>query len=501
MSAVVSTDARTRSHTREVAVETTFEELDSIVAAAAHAGVTLAALNCSQRAAALSAMADALAADRAAIVDTADQETGLGVERLNGELDRTTGQLAHFAEVVVDGGYLEVTIDRQSASRPELRRYLRPIGPVAVFGASNFPLAFSVPGGDTVSALAAGCPVVIKAHPSHPATSIRCASALRAGLATVGLPPATIGLVHGTDAGSRLVSHPIIAAVGFTGSLHGGRALFDLANARDEPIPFYGELGSLNPVIVTDDAAQRRGEQIASDFVDSFTLGGGQFCTKPGLVFIPALHAETMVDTIRARVRRHEPTVLLNASIASNYADHVARLVADGIDVTSADQGISTGTLNGASVAIVNAQDIAGGTVSDLTDECFGPFAVVVIYRNSEDLHAGLAHVPKSLTASIHGEETDADQVGTLLALLEGRAGRIVWNGFPTGVSVTWAMHHGGPYPASTSPLHTSVGAAAIRRWLRPIAYQNVPAQLLPQELRDSEDRATPQRVDGVLRP
>jgi NADP-dependent aldehyde dehydrogenase len=499
MSAVISTDARTRSHTRQVAVETTSEELDSIVAAALHAGTTLATLNRTQRAVALRAMADALDADRTTIVDTADHETGLGVERLNGELDRTTGQLAHFAEVVTDGGYLEVTIDHQTPSRPELRRYLRPIGPVAVFGASNFPLAFSVPGGDTASALAAGCPVVVKAHPSHPATSIRCAAALRAGLSTVGLPPATIGLVHGTDAGSHLVTHPTIAAVGFTGSLHGGRALFDLASARDEPIPFYGELGSLNPVIVTDDAAERRGHQIANDFVDSFTLGGGQFCTKPGIAFIPAQHAEAMVDTIRARVRSHEPTALLNASIASNYTERVTQLVANGIDVTSADRGIATATLTGASVAIVNAHEINSGTVSDLTDECFGPFAVVVIYRNSEDLHASLAHVPKSLTASVHTEETDTEQTGSLLALLEHRAGRIVWNGFPTGVSVTWAMHHGGPFPASTSPLHTSVGGTAIRRWLRPITYQNVPAQLLPQELRDNENRPTPRRVDGVL--
>ena len=501
MSAVVSIDARTRSHTREVAVETTSDELDFIVAAAAGGGAALAALSRSERATALTAMADALAADRAAIVDIADHETGLGAPRLNGELDRTIGQLAHFAEVVTDGAYLEVTVDHQTPSGPELRRYLRPLGPVAVFGASNFPLAFSVPGGDTASALAAGCPVVIKAHPSHPATSIRCAAALRAGLSTVGLPPATIGLVHGTDAGSRLVTHPTVAAVGFTGSLHGGRALFDLAHARDEPIPFYGELGSLNPLIVTADAAHRRGEEITNDFVDSFTLGAGQFCTKPGLAFIPAQHAETMVDAIRARVRRHEPTNLLNASIASNYTDHVTRLVADGIDVTSADQGISAGTLNGASVAIVNAQDITSGTVPDLTDECFGPFAVVVIYRNSEDLHASLVHVPKSLTASVHAEETDSDEARNLLALLENRAGRIVWNGYPTGVSVTWAMHHGGPFPASTSPLHTSVGATAIRRWLRPIAYQDVPAQLLPRELRDGEDRPTPRRVDGVLCP
>lgn len=500
MSAVFSVDARNHGDAVQVAVETTPEELDSIVEAASGASDVIAGLCRGDRAALLRSMADALESDRSEIVSTADRETGLGTERLNGELSRTTAQFGHFADVVADGAYLEVIIDHETPDHPELRRWLRPLGPVAVFGASNFPLAFSVPGGDTASALAAGCPVVVKAHPSHPATSIRCAQALGAGLTGVGVPPAAVGLVHGTDAGARLVSHRSIAAVGFTGSLQGGRALFDLAAARPEPIPFYGELGSLNPVVVTGSAARQRGVQIANDFVDSVTLGGGQFCTKPGLAFIPEPHAAAIVATIKDRIRNHEPTVLLNSSIASRYTGRVARLIDRGIDVTTADTNNAPAGRTGAAAAVVSARDLTSGQVAELAEECFGPFTLIVIYSDSDELTAGLRHLPRSLTATIHAEATDSEEAAHLLALLERKAGRIVFNDFPTGVAVTWAMHHGGQFPASTSPLHTSVGATAIRRWLRPIAYQNVPEHFLSQDLSREPRPPLPRRVDGTLR-
>ena len=499
MSDVMSIDARTRTEVERVAVETTAEKLDTIVEAASDASETIAGISRASRAAALRAIADVLEADRAQIVAVADSESGLGADRLNGELSRTTGQFGHFADVLDDGAYLEVIIDHETPDRPGLRRWLRPLGTIAVFGASNFPLAFSVPGGDTASALAAGCPVVIKAHPSHPATSIRCTEAIHAGLAEAGLPEALVGLVHGTEAGARLVSHPTIAAVGFTGSLRGGRALFDLAAGRPEPIPFYGELGSLNPVVVTELAAQQRGEQIANGFVDSFTLGGGQFCTKPGLLFVPASHATAFVETVRSRVRGHQPAVLLNSAIASAYAGRIAQLIDAGIDVTSSDEGVSAGTSTGASVAVLSAHELTSADAASLLEECFGPLTVIVTYRDSDELSASLRLIPKSLTATIHAEDAESEEVRDLLRLLEDRAGRVVWNGFPTGVAVAWTMHHGGSFPASTSPLHTSVGSTAIRRWLRPVVYQNLPANLLPPELADHMDKPIPRRIDGVL--
>lgn len=493
----MSVDARTRADESEVATETSVDELHRIVADACAAQDAVAGLPRADRAAALLAIADALEADRAGVVATADRETALGTTRLEGELSRTTGQFRLFAEVVADGAYREVIIDHETDAHPDLRRMLLPLGPVAVFGASNFPLAFSVPGGDTASALAAGCAVVVKAHPSHPATSIRCLAAIRAGLESVGLPRHTIGLVHGTAAGGALVEHPAITAVGFTGSLRGGRALFDMASSRPEPIPFYGELGSLNPVVIADSAAEQRGEQIARDFVASFTLGGGQFCTKPGLLFVPERSAAPIIEAIRSGVRAHEPAVLLNSSIASTYERRVEELAAAGATITSSSQGVTSGTANGATVVVVDGADLTDDRATELFEECFGPFTVVVTYRNHDELEANLQRVPKSLTATIQADDADHELGRRLIDVFEQRAGRLVWNGYPTGVAVEWSMHHGGPYPASTAPLHTSVGATAIRRWLRPVTYQNVPAGLLPADTADTSD--IPRRIDGHL--
>ncbi len=498
MTAVVSVDARSRHPGEAVANETTRPELEAIVAGACAASESLQAMSRINRAGALCSIADALEADQQAIVEVADRESALGTVRLEGELTRTINQFRLFAEVLIDGAYLEVTIDHATDTQPDLRRLLRPLGPVAVFGASNFPLAFSVPGGDTASALAAGCAVVVKAHPSHPATSIRCWDAIRVGLELAGLPGSTVGLVHGTDTGASLVTHPSITAVGFTGSVGGGRALFDLASSRPDPIPFYGELGSVNPVVVAPAAAANRGDAVATSFVESFTLGSGQFCTKPGMLFIPVENSTSMIDAIVGRLRAVGPLHLLDERIATAYDGRVRQLIADGAFVEVSIDGPTTGTSNHPSIAVVTTDDLIERRFAGLADECFGPFALVVTYTDVDDLTAALEIVPSSLAAGIHADDADEQLARELLSLLERRAGRIVWNGFPTGVAVNWSMHHGGPYPASTSPLHTSVGATAIRRWLRPVAFQGVPSEFLPSECRDGAG-AVPRRVDGDL--
>ncbi|HEY1573599.1 MAG TPA: aldehyde dehydrogenase (NADP(+)) [Pseudonocardiaceae bacterium] len=495
MTAVTSTDPRSGTVVATVADETTLTQVDELCRAAADAAPALEALGRRGRAALLRNLADGLTADRETLVRLADRETGLGPTRLNGELTRTCYQFRLFAEALDEGSYVEAIIDHAGDTpmgpRPDLRRMLVPIGPVAVFGASNFPFAFSVPGGDTAAALAAGCPVVLKAHPSHPATAQRCFEVMR-DIAPAGV----LGLVHGQDAGAELVRHPAIRAVGFTGSLGAGRALADLAAARPEPIPFYGELSSINPVIVTPAAAAERAEAIGAGLAGSATLGAGQFCTKPGLAFVPAGEAgDRLRDAAAAAFTELGGLVALNGGIARGYAAGTARIGdhpgmaalatgaesdGDGFWLRPALFGTDTAHLDEA-----------------LTEECFGPVTILVSYVDESDLLAALHKLPGSLSAAVH--LTDED-VTVVLDVLRPKAGRLLFNGFPTGVAVAWAQHHGGPWPA-TNTLHTSVGITSIRRFLRPVAWQDAPQRLLPAELRDEPgDAVVPRRVDGVLR-
>jgi NADP-dependent aldehyde dehydrogenase len=496
---VVSVDPRTGTEVEQVAPETTAEDVASRCAAAAMAAPALAALGRDGRAGLLESVAAALEADGAQIVELADRETALGTGRLTGELARTTYQLRFLAEVIRDGAYLDAAIDHADpqaapAPRPDLRRMRIPLGPVGVFGASNFPLAFSVPGGDTASALAAGCPVVAKAHPAHPATSRACADAIQRGLA--GAPAGTFAVIYGEEAGRAMVTDPHIKAVGFTGSQRGGRALYDLAAARPEPIPFYGELGSLNPLIVTPGAAAARAAEIGRGAAESFTLGNGQFCTKPGLLFVPRGAAgERLIDALVTHAASLPIGPMLTAGIRSAF--EAGRERAAGLPDVTVLSGLSDGA---AAVVRVSADRLS----DELLDEVFGPFAVVVDYADEEDLEdlmAALAWLRPALTATLHAEDGEDEITRPLVDLLLQRCGRLVWNGYPTGVAVAWAMTHGGPYPSSTSAAHTSVGAAAIQRWLRPVTYQSVPAALLPAELRDDNPLAIPRRVNGRLSP
>jgi len=501
VSDVPSIDPRTGEVTEIVARETTADQVDDLCAAALGAAEPLEALGRERRAALLDTIAEALESVREQIVAVADRETALGATRLHGELTRTCYQLRLFGEVLRDGGYLEATIDHAGETpmgpRPDLRRMLVPAGPVAVFGASNFPLAFSVPGGDTASALAAGCPVVIKAHGSHPATAQLCFEVMAEASRKAGAPDGTLALVHGTRAGADLVAHPAIRAVGFTGSVTGGRALLEIIERRPVPIPFFGELGSLNPVIVTPAAAATRAEAIGAGLAGSVLLGAGQFCTKPGLLFVPAgADGDTIVAGLADTVAASDPQVLLNAGIAAAFTERSTRL--------TRTPGIRTLARAGAqpqahTVAPLLLTTTAAELPAEATEECFGPVAVVARYAGRPDLFAALAALPASLTATVLRGEGERDLPAELSRRLRPHVGRLIYDGYPTGVAVSWAQHHGGPWPATNSQ-HTSVGPTAIRRFLRPVTWQNAPADLLPEELTDA-NRAIPRRISGVPTP
>ncbi|WP_405182138.1 aldehyde dehydrogenase (NADP(+)) [Nocardia sp. NBC_01377] len=502
---VWSVDPRTGRRRHEVAAESQTADVDRIVRAA-HAS-TPALADRERRSLFLRTAADLLGERAAELAETADAETALGTVRLAGEIVRTRDQLRGFAEVVDAGEYLGIVIDHPDGSgavpTPDLRRYKIPLGVVAVYAASNFPFAFSVAGGDTASALAAGCAVVVKVHPDHPATSEAVAAVLREAAVACGVPLEVVGLVHGFDAGVDLIVHPLIAASGFTGSVRGGRALHDAAAARPVPIPFHGELGSLNPVLVTEDAAKERGGEIAAGLATSMTAGHGQFCVKPGLVFVPSDDSgDRLVDEFASALADSAPGVLLDHRIRDAFVEGVrARAalptVTEPVPLVVADRH----RVGVAALQVPAHAFEAGDTHRLLLEECFGPVTVLVRYRDIEEVFTVLAALTGSLTTTVHVGDDEAAHpraLAPVLADMARRSGRLVVNGWPTGVAVKPAQHHGGPYPASTST-STSVGTTAIERWLRPITYQNSPDSLLPAELREANPYGLPRRVDGHL--
>lgn len=469
-------------------------DVETAVRAATEAFPRMLAASGQERATWLRAIADRLDTHVDELVAIADAETSLGEARLRGEVARTTGQLRLFADVVEEGSYLEATIDHAvpdaTPPRPDLRRMLRPLGPIAMFSASNFPFAFSVAGGDTASALAVGCPVVVKAHSGHPRLSARTAELVIEALAAAGAPAGAFGLVEGREAGIALVEHPDITAVAFTGSLAGGRALHERAALRPVPIPFFGELGSINPVVVTAAADATRGAELANGLAGSFQLGSGQFCTKPGVVFVPAGSA---LEAALPALVGEAPVRMLTPAIAEGYQTGAARIAAvPGVELLAGGRDPEAPVLAATDVDVLAAQP------DELLTEVFGPFTLLVRYRSHAQLLAALDQLEGSLTATLH--IAPGEQVADVLARLEALAGRVLFAGWPTGVAVAWAQHHGGPWPATTSQ-HTSVGATAARRFLRPIAYQDAPAEVLPAALREENPLGIPRRVDGVLVP
>jgi NADP-dependent aldehyde dehydrogenase len=482
--------------------ETTAEQLAEILAAAADAAGEFGASRPAVRTALLRTLADRLDDQAAELAELAEQESGLPLPRLTGEVARTSGQLRLFAEVIEDGSYLEVIADSADAGAvpplPELRRWLEPAGPVLIFAASNFPFAFSVLGGDTASALAAGCPVVVKAHPSHPGLSRVVGDLASQAVSDLGLPPGAFAVIFGDQAGVDALRDPRIRAAGFTGSTSGGRFLFDVAASRPAPIPFYGELGSINPAVITPDAVAARGEQIAAGFAGSMTLGTGQFCTKPGLLFLPAGHG--LDEALRTAAAGVAAAPMLNARIRDQFTAGLGKLAARG-DVERLEDGgaVPDAGAWAAPALFRTTADAVARDPAALTEEHFGPTALVVEYRDAGDLIAALDAVEGSLTATVHAEPGDGFDLAAVLARLREIAGRVIYNGWPTGVAVAWAMNHGGPWPATTSAGYTSVGATAIRRWQRPVCYQSLPDELLPEGLRGDNPWLLPRRVDGVL--
>jgi len=480
------------------APDTAHTSVDHVVARAAEAAPSWAAAGRAARADACEAIAAALEDDGAAIVTAAAEESHLPEAAMRGELARTAYQWRFFADVVREGSYLEAAVDHPRDTpmgpQPDLRRMLEPIGPVAVFGASNFPLAFSTAGGDTASALAVGCPVIAKTHPSHPRTSDLVAAAVTRALESSGAPAGAFATVEGFDEGIALVEHPQVRAVAFTGSLGGGRALLDRITARPTPIPFYGELSSINPVVVLDGAARERAADIAQGLVASFTGRGGQLCTKPGLAFVPAGPAgDALVEAAVAATGGVGGMRLLNDGIQTAYASRVGGYAADPrVRVLARGTAGDDGTVTPALL-----ETDAGRIDGDLAEECFGPTTLVARYGSLEEVYAAVSRLHGSLTGTVHHGTGEDELLSEVLERLRPMAGRLIVGGFPTGVHVAWAQHHGGPWPA-TNTLHTSVGATAVRRFLRPVAWQNAPESALPVELRDAA-HLVPVRVDGRL--
>ncbi len=464
------------------------EHVDKAVQAAEEAFWSYGYSSRQERADFLNKIADEIEARAEAITQIGSQETGLPEARLQGERGRTTGQLRLFASHILKGDYLDIRHDealpeRKPLPRPDLRMIQRPIGPVAVFGASNFPLAFSTAGGDTASALAAGCPVVVKGHSSHPGTAEIVAEAIAAAIKACGIHPGVFSLIQGgrRNVGQALVQHPLIKAVGFTGSLVGGKALFDLCAQRAEPIPFFGELGSVNPMFLLPEALKARAAEIATGWAGSLTLGVGQFCTNPGIaIVIDGPDADAFSQAATDALTPVAEQTMLTDGIAEAY-----RSGRDRVKGTTGVQELLTSVCNmrGASPYLYKTTGENWLANEVLGEEVFGPLGLIVTVKDFAEMKKLAQSLHGQLTCTLHMDTGDTMQARQLMPVLERKAGRILANGFPTGVEVCDAMVHGGPYPASTNFGATSVGTLAIRRFLRPVCYQNMPEAILPQDL------------------
>ncbi|MEI6948116.1 aldehyde dehydrogenase (NADP(+)) [Paraflavisolibacter sp. H34] len=457
-----------------------------------------------ERAAFLEAIAEELLALDHQLILRAMEESGLPEARLTGERGRTAGQLRLFAQLLREGSWVDARIDRADPERrplpkPDIRSMQKALGPVGVFGASNFPLAFSVAGGDTVAALAAGCPVVFKAHPAHPGTCELAGRAIQSAAIRTHMPEGTFSMVQGksTAVGLAIVRHPLIKAIGFTGSFAGGRALLDEANKRPEPIPVYAEMGSSNPVFILPRILKEKGEKIARDLSASVTLGVGQFCTNPGLVFTEQSGQE---QAFRERLSRHvtelSAGVMLSSGIRNNYHRGLEKVSAlEGVTVLA--KGKQEGAGYRGTPSLLHATAAAFLQQHELEEEVFGPSTLVLTAGNKDELLQAARRLRGHLTATIHGTEEDLAEYAQLVSILEQKVGRVLINGYPTGVEVCAAMVHGGPYPATTDGRSSSVGTLAIHRFTRPVCYQDFPQSLLPEELKEENPLGIWRLVNG----
>lgn len=476
---IQSVNPRTGEKFGPVFASTTPKEIDQIIMAAVASLGTWSRMAGTDRGRILNSLADALDANVGALVDVADNETGLGKVRLTGEVGRTTFQIRSFARALAGGEFISPQLDAAvdaplPQGHPKFLRTHRAIGVVAVFGASNFPFAFSVLGGDTASALAAGCPVVIKAHSAHPQTSQLTFDIASKALADAGAPAGLIGLGHGREYGKAIVADPRVSAGAFTGSRSGGRALFDLAQSRESPIPFYGELGSINPVVVTESALTDVPAFVGA-YLDSLLLGNGQFCTKPSLIFVP--QNPEFLQEVKSQLVQREPLPFLSETTKTLHDKNRELLAKNtGAAIYSGKTAPQTGFFSSPEVLALTLAQVAAYP-EHMSIECFGPTGVVITYSSVQKVEAVLAQLEGALVGCLFSSPTDPS-AGPLLNALASMSGRVTFNAWPTGVAVTPGQHHGGPYPASTSSLHTSVGIHAITRFLRPVTFQGVPDEL-----------------------
>jgi 2,5-dioxopentanoate dehydrogenase len=452
-------------------------------------------------------IADGIEAIVPELVERANRETALPEARLKGESARTINQLRLFAQVVEEGSWVNARIDpaqpdRKPLPRSDIRSMMKPLGPVAVFGASNFPLAFSVAGGDTAAAFAAGNPVIVKAHHAHPGTSEMVGQVIARSARECSLPSGVFALLFGagSEIGAALVDHPNVKAVGFTGSLTAGKALMQRAAARPEPIPCFMEMSSVNPLFVLPEALHTRGAQIAAGLFGSFTLGVGQFCTKPGLIYLPRnADADALVAEVKALVEKASSSPMLTEGISKSYRSGIVGRQAHG-HVNTVAQASSDGAGNNYAAPVlmqIDAKDLLAHP--ELSTEVFGPSALVIRYDSREQLMELAGSIEGQLTATLHATDADLAAFADLIAILERKAGRLIVNGFPTGVEVCHAMVHGGPYPATSDSRATSVGTYSIYRFVRPVCYQDFPQAALPEELKDANPLGIMRLVDGQL--
>mgnify|MGYP005989727075 CR=1 FL=1 len=488
-----------------VFTEATSQEIDDAVTLATSAFKEFRTVSGVKKADFLNAIADEILALDDLLVKTYCSETGLPEGRAKGERGRTVGQLRSFANLVAEGSWVEATIDsaqpnREPMPKSDIRKMLIPLGPVVVFGASNFPLAYSTAGGDTAAALASGCPVIVKSHPMHAGTGELVASAIIKAAQKTGMPNGVFSNINssGIEVGQQLVSHPGAKAVGFTGSIKGGRALMDLASKREEPIPVFAEMGSINPVVILPKALENRNQEIAKTYAGSITLGTGQFCTNPGLLIgIKSDALSSFANTLSQEIMEINPSCMLHPNIKKGYINNKEKVVSQANVLVTADY-TSEVKSNYAEQTIVSVsgQDFLENTTLHL--EVFGPFSMIVQCENEDELETVISKLEGQLTGTVISDENEVADYSKVIAALQNRVGRIIFNGVPTGVEVCESMVHGGPYPASTDSRFSAVGITSIKRWVRPFSYQDWPNDLLPKELNNENSLSIFRTVDGV---
>lgn len=458
-----------------------------------------------KKAAFLNAIADEILALDNELVQTYCSETGLPEGRAKGERGRTIGQLRSFANLVVEGSWVEATIDiaqpnREPLPRLDIRKMNIPLGPVVVFGASNFPLAYSTAGGDTTAALAAGCPVIVKSHPMHSGTGELVASAIIRAAEKTGMPNGVFSNLNssGIEVGQQLVANPKIKAVGFTGSIKGGRALLDLSAKREEPIPVFAEMGSINPVVILPDALKNRHQEIAKTYAGSITLGTGQFCTNPGLIIgIKSDGLTNFINQLSQDILEINPSCMLHPNIKNGYNANKEKVVSQENVTVTANYEFDVPN-NHAQQAVVSVEGKTFLENSTLHLEVFGPFSMVVQCENTNELEQVIANLEGQLTGTVISDNEEITNYSNIIAALQNRVGRIIFNGVPTGVEVCESMVHGGPYPASTDSRFSAVGITSIKRWVRPFSYQSWPNNLLPKELQNENPLSIFRTIDGI---